>query len=127
MAADTIVESIQLEVLSEKRKGQGGKDYETLYVEYNGKKWTVGKKSSDRVKRGEKYDFNLQKSEWKDKIYYWANLNDDSGSEEAPRKDEPSQGPGEVTNTQIVEYFRALSLEKKLRMLQYLIGVLGEK
>lgn len=126
MAADTIVESIELMVESEKRKGQGGKEFNTLIVKHNGKIWTVGKKSADSVKEGETYNFNLQKSEWKDKIYYWANLNN---SDEKPKKENNIENGTacEITNTRVVEYFKKLTLQKKLRMLQYLIGILGEE
>lgn len=130
MAADTIVESVELEVQSEKRKGQGGKDYDTLFVEHKGKKWTIGKKSADHVKKGNTYDFNLQKSEWNDKIYYWANLNedvDDKSEKKDKADDDKKDSSNGVTNTQVVEYFKALPMSKKISMLQYLLGVMGEK
>lgn len=112
---------ISLVVESEKRKGRNG-DYTVKVVKHNGKSWTVGKKGQDKVEVGGTYPFKLEKSEYNDQIYYWANLIEDE-TEKPDKKPEqkPEQPSSAITNTQFVAYFKSLDKEKKITALKYLL------
>ena len=111
------VESIVLKVEEETRKGRNG-DYTVKVVKSQEKTWTVGKKDVDLVKVGQTYTFNLQKSEYNDTIYYWANLTKD---QKASVSEEASSSSTKITNKDVVAYFDSLDKEAQKSMIWYLI------
>lgn len=121
--AETIEESVRLVVEEEERKGRNGK-YSVKIVRYKGKVWTVGKKETDKVDVGGKYEFKLVKNEYNDQIYYWANLaeTDDDG-DETPNKSKPSDF--DKVKKDFIKYFESQSLEKQKQILGVLLEKLG--
>lgn len=114
------VKQISLVVEEETRKGREG-DYKVKVVKNQDKSWTVGKKYQDKVEVGKTYTFELQKSEYKDQIYYWANLIE---SQQQPTQSDAAQSQQIITNTQVVEYFKNLDATAKKNMIQYLVGLM---
>lgn len=113
------VESIRLTVEEEKRKGRSG-DYTVKVVKSQGKTWTVGKKDQENVKVGQEYTFSLQKSEYNDSIYYWANL----AKDDSKKGEEGSSNSAGITNKDVVSYFKALDKDAQKKMIAYLVDLL---
>lgn len=109
------VDSIVLKVETETRKRRDG-DQQVLVVKHKGKSWTVSKNNLDSVEVGKSYDFNLVKSEWKDSLYYWANLNEPSGQES--KATETSE---EISNREFFDYFKSFTRDQKIKAIKYFI------
>lgn len=113
MASTTVVESIKAKVEEVSKKGREG-SYKVKVVKANGKEWTVSKDDKDSVKVGQEYNFKLSKSEYNDKLYYWANL---LKSEEAP-EDGESQ---DEFKSKVFKWLAALDTDQKKKVIVYLL------
>lgn len=119
MADSNVVnENVSLKVGEQTKKGKEG-SYVEKVVEFNGKKYVLGKADKDKVKVGETYDFKLVKSEFNDKLYYWANLVNQK-KEEAPA----NTGTDEF-KTKVFSYLKKLDREKQIATVKYILDNLN--
>ena len=85
MASTVVNESIVAKVEEVSKRGKEG-NYTAKVVKFNSKEYTVSKDDKDKVKVGQEYEFKLTKSEYNDKLYYWANLVQKESQGEQPDK-----------------------------------------
>jgi hypothetical protein len=122
MAESTIIrEKVILLVEEQTRKGKEGQ-YTERVVECEGKKYTIGKNSRDKVEVGKTYEFNLSKSEYNDKLYYWANLA--NSKKEQPPKPSVDTDSTEFKN-QVFSYLRGLDRQKQIATVKYILDNLN--
>lgn len=116
MANSTVInEDVVAKVVQIEKRGKEG-SYKELAVKVNGKDHVISKNDKSKVKVGQEYHFKLTKSEYNDKLYYWANLidnNEDSGS--------GSSGEGDDFKKQVFSWLNKLSTEEKKKTISYLL------
>ena len=119
MANKTVVveDSLAEVVLVEKRGKEG--PYKAKVVKVNNKDWVVSKNDKDKVKVGQKYHFELSKSEYDDKLYYWANLID--GGEGDDSKNSNSSVNDQDFKKKVFSWLNNLSPEEKKKTIIYLL------
>lgn len=120
MASTPVKENVICQVIQVTRRGPQGQ-YKDKAVQYNGKDYIVGKNDRDDVEVGKKYSFNLSKSEYNDKLYYWANL----------VKEEVSNGEGNSSNRdqrkkEGFSWLNSLTKEEKKKVIIYLLDKVTE-
>ena len=113
MASTVVAEKVLAKVVEVTKRGKEG-SYQEKVVEYNGKNYSVGKNSKDKVKVGQEYEFKLSKSEYNDKLYYWANL-----LEENQSSSESSGKSGELTSKEFFDYWDNLPAENQKKAFKY--------
>lgn len=117
MASTLIEESVRLTVEEVEKRGKEGR-YKEKAVKYSGKTYTVSKNDRDSVKVGKAYNFSLSKSEYNDKLYYWANLVKDESSEKGG---EGSSSEG-MDSKLFFDYWNGLTAERQMKALKYFIN-----
>ena len=125
MTEDVTAKNISLKVEIEQVSTQNGK-VDRKVVKHNGKIWTVGKKGRDKVEVGKSYNFDLEKSEYNDKIYYWANLvesetNSNTGDGSTSASDE------KTVKSNFMTWFDSQSQNKKIEVITVLLGHLKQE
>lgn len=116
MASTVVVEKVLAKVEEVNKRGKEG-TYTAKVVKYNGKEHTVSKDDKDKVKAGVEYNFKLTKSEYNDKLYYWANLIEDKTSPESGS----SEQSDEDFKKKVFAYLDGLDKEKKKSVINYLL------
>lgn len=115
MASTIVVEKILAKVEEVSKRGREG-TYKAKVVKVNGKEWTISKDDKDSVEVGKEYNFKLSKSEYNDKLYYWANLIAD---------EKPSASSNNTTDDdfkkQVFAWLSALDKDKKKSVITYLL------
>lgn len=119
MASTAVKDNVVGQVIQVTRRGPQGQ-YKEKVVQYNGKDYVVGKNDRDEVEVGKKYTFNLFKSEYNDKLYYWANLakDEDSGSMGDSSKDQRKK--------EGFSWLNSLTKEEKKKVIVYLLDKVTE-
>lgn len=120
MASTPVKENVVCQVIQVTRRGSQGQ-YKDKAVQYNGKDYIVGKNDRDDVEVGKKYSFNLSKSEYNDKLYYWANLvkgEDSSEGGNSPSKDQRKK--------EGFSWLNSLTKEEKKKVIVYLLDKVTE-
>lgn len=113
MASTVVSESITAKVEEVSKRGKEG-SYKSKVVKFNNKEYTVSKDDKDKVKVGQEYLFKLTKSEYNDKLYYWANLI------ESDKKDEgESQGSSGITSKEFFDYWDSLPMDNQKKAFKY--------
>lgn len=116
MASTVVVENVRAKVEEVSKRGKEG-SYKAKVVKVNNKEWTISKDDKDRVNVGQEYDFKLSKSEYNDKLYYWANLisneSSDSGQSSIEVEDELKK--------KVFDYLNSLDKDKKKSVIDYLL------
>ena len=113
MASTVVNESVIAKVEEVSKRGKEG-TYKSKVVKVNGKEYTVGKDDKDKVKVGQEYEFKLSKSEYNDKLYYWANL------VESDKKDQgESQGSQSITSKEFFDYWDNLPMDNQKKAFKY--------
>ena len=111
MASTVVEEKVSAKVVEVEKRGKEGK-YKEKAVKYNDKTFIVSKKDKDSVKVGETYEFSLTKSEFNDKLYYWANLKIEKKAE----GEEPSKG---MDSKAFFDYWSTLPAENQKKAFKY--------
>lgn len=119
MASTPIKENVVGQVVQVTRRGPQGQ-YKEKVVQYNGKDYVVGKNDRDSVEVGGKYTFNLSKNEYNDKLYYWANLVKEGGSD---NKDDSSK---DQRKKEGFSWLNSLTKEEKKKVIVYLLDKITE-
>lgn len=120
MASTVVEEDIVGKVVQVKKKGKEG-EYQAKVVQYKNKDYEVGKNYKDQVTVGKEYHFKLTKSEFNDKLYYWANLIEKGLKSEGDTPNQ-SETPAEDTlKKQVFKYLEGLDKDKKKAVINYLI------
>lgn len=115
MSTSTVInEDILAEVVEVTQRGRGG-SYQNKVVQVNGKDHVVSKNDKDKVQVGKSYHFRLTKSEYNDKLYYWANLIEDKEPESSSEKSEDD------FKRQAFAWMKKLDTEKKKEIIKYLL------
>ena len=112
MASNVVEEKVSLQVVEVEKRGKEGK-YKEKAVKYKDKTYTVGKKDKDSVKVGKTYEFTLTKSEYNDKLYYWANLVESEG------KKEEGSSSSNMDSKAFFDYWAKLSPENQKKAFKY--------
>lgn len=120
MASTAVKENVVGQVIQVTRRGPQGQ-YKEKVVQYNGKDYVVGKNDRDSVEVGKKYSFNLSKSEYNDKLYYWANLVKDENSDEGGNSPSSDQRKKEGFS-----WLNSLTKEEKKKVIIYLLDKVTE-
>lgn len=120
MASTPVKENVICQVIQVTRRGPQGQ-YKDKAVQYNGKDYIVGKNDRDDVEVGKKYSFNLSKSEYNDKLYYWANLVKDKVSNE-----EGNSSNGDQRKKEGFSWLNSLTKEEKKKVIIYLLDKVTE-
>ena len=120
MASTPVKENVVGQVIQVTRRGPQGQ-YKEKVVQYNGKDYVVGKNDRDSVEVGKKYSFNLSKSEYNDKLYYWANLVKDEDSDEGGNSPSSDQRKKEGFS-----WLNSLTKEEKKKVIIYLLDKVTE-
>lgn len=120
MASTAVKENVVGQVIQVTRRGPQGQ-YKEKVVQYNGKDYVVGKNDRDSVEVGKKYSFNLSKSEYNDKLYYWANLVKDEDSDEGGNSPSSDQRKKEGFS-----WLNSLTKEEKKKVIVYLLDKVTE-
>lgn len=122
MAESVIVkEKVVLVVGEQTRRGKEGQ-YTEKVVECEGKKYTIGKYSKDKVEIGKTYSFDLSKSEYNDKLYYWANLSNNRG--ESVPKSAMDVNSDEFKRS-VFNYLKGLDRDKQIATIKYILDNLN--
>lgn len=115
MASTVVVENVRAKVEEVSKRGKEG-SYKAKVVKVNGKEWSVSKDDKDKVKVGQEYNFKLSKSEYNDKLYYWANLIAEEGS---------GSGQSEIDDGEfkkkVFDWLSKLDKDKKKSVITYLL------
>ena len=114
MASTVVNESVVAKVEEVSKRGKEG-NYTAKIVKFNSKEYTVSKDDRDKVKVGQEYEFKLTKSEYNDKLYYWANL-----VQKENRQDNQSSNSDEFKK-QVFAYLDNLPKEQKVLTIKYLV------
>ena len=117
MASTVVNENVTAKVEEVSKRGKEG-NYTEKVVKFEGKDYTVSKGDREKVKTGSEYSFKLTKSEYNDKLYYWANLivkEDKKTQESGDHKD-----PDEIKK-QAFAWLNGLSKEEKVAVVKYLV------
>lgn len=120
MASTPVKENVVGQVIQVTRRGPQGQ-YKEKVVQYNEKDYVVGKNDRDSVEVGKKYSFNLSKSEYNDKLYYWANLVKDEDSDEGGNSPSSDQRKKEGFS-----WLNSLTKEEKKKVIVYLLDKVTE-
>lgn len=120
MASTPVKENVICQVIQVTRRGPQGQ-YKDKAVQYNGKDYIVGKNDRDDVEVGKKYSFNLSKSEYNDKLYYWANLIKDKVSNE-----EGNSSNRDQRNKEGFSWLNSLTKDEKKKVIIYLLDKVTE-
>lgn len=120
MASTPVKENVVCQVIQVTRRGPQGQ-YKDKAVQYNGKDYIVGKNDRDDVEVGKQYSFNLSKSEYNDKLYYWANLVKDEDSDERGNSSSKDQRKKEGFS-----WLNSLTKEEKKKVIVYLLDKVTE-
>lgn len=120
MASTPVKENVVCQVIQVTRRGPQGQ-YKDKAVQYNGKDYIVGKNDRDDVEVGKKYSFNLSKSEYNDKLYYWANLVKDEDPDERGNSSSKDQRKKEGFS-----WLNSLTKEEKKKVIVYLLDKVTE-
>lgn len=115
MASTVVNESVMAKVEEVSKRGKEG-NYSAKVVKVGGKEYTVSKDDKDKVKVGQEYEFKLTKSEYNDKLYYWANLI----QKEQGQGQQPAANSDEFKK-QVFSYLDGLSKEQKVLTIKYLV------
>ena len=116
MASTVVNESIIAKVEEITKKGKEG-SYKAKVVKVEGKDYTVSKNDSEKVKVGQEYEFKLTKSEYNDKLYYWANLiQKESQADNTKDQDEFKR--------EVFAWLDSLPKEQRVATIKYLIDKL---
>lgn len=120
MASTSVKENVVCQVIQVTRRGPQGQ-YKDKAVQYNGKDYIVGKNDRDEVEVGKEYSFNLSKSEYNDKLYYWANLvkDEDSGKR-------GNSSSGDQRKKEGFSWLNSLTKEEKKKVIVYLLDKVTE-
>jgi hypothetical protein len=114
MASTVVYESVLAKVEEVSKRGKEG-SYTAKVVKFNSKEYTVSKDDKDKVKVGQEYEFKLTKSEYNDKLYYWANL-----IQKENKQDNQPGNPDEFKK-QVFAYLDNLPKEQKVLTIKYLV------
>ena len=114
MASTVVNESVVAKVEEVSKRGKEG-NYTAKVVKFNSKEYTVSKDDKDKVKVGQEYEFKLTKSEYNDKLYYWANL-----VQKETKQDQQPEG-SEDFKKQVFAYLDNLPKEQKVLTIKYLV------
>lgn len=114
MASTVVNESVIAKVEEVSKRGKEG-SYTVKVVKFNSKEYTVSKDDKDKVKVGQEYEFKLTKSEYNDKLYYWANL------VQKETKQDQQSGAQEDFKKQVFAYLDNLPKEQKVLTIKYLV------
>lgn len=121
MAQGTVVkEEVTAKVTEVSKRGREG-SYKEKVVQFNGKDYTVGKNDKDKVKVGREYDFKLTKSEYNDKLYYWANLiseGSNDGGNQSGSNNRKNSGDNDGIDW---DGLKALNTVKKVKLAKWLL------
>ena len=120
MASTPVKENVVCQVIQVTRRGPQGQ-YKDKAVQYNGKDYIVGKNDRDEVEVGNEYSFNLSKSEYNDKLYYWANLVKDEDSSKRSNSSSSDQRKKEGFS-----WLNSLTKEEKKKVIIYLLDKVTE-
>ena len=120
MASTVVNEKVTAKVEEVSKRGKEG-SYKVKVVKFNNKEYTVGKEDKDSVKVGQTYDFKLSKSEYNDKLYYWANL---VKQEQSGDKAEEGGSEDQAFKNQVFAYLKALPKDKKIATINYILNTL---
>lgn len=120
MASTPVKENVVCQVIQVTRRGPQGQ-YKDKAVQYNGKDYIVGKNDRDEVEVGKEYSFNLSKSEYNDKLYYWANLVKDEDSSKRSNSSSSDQRKKEGFS-----WLNSLTKEEKKKVIIYLLDKVTE-
>lgn len=115
MASTVVVESIRAKVEEVSKRGKEG-SYKAKVVKVNGKEWSVSKDDKDKVKVGQEYDFKLSKSEYNDKLYYWANLISEGSSDSGQLEIDEGE-----FKKKVFDWLSKLDKDKKKQVINYLL------
>ena len=116
MASTVVNDSVIAKVEEVSKRGREG-SYTVKVVKVEGKEYTVSKDDKDKVKVGQEYEFKLTKSEYNDKLYYWANL--------IQKEDKPGQSSSsDDFKKQVFNWLDNLPKEQKVKTIKYLIDQL---
>ena len=116
MASTVVNEGIRAKVEEVSKRGKEG-SYTAKVVKVEGKEYTIGKDDKEKVKTGQEYEFKLTKSEYNDKLYYWANLiQKDSQPAQAQNADEFKR--------QVFAWLDSLPKEQRVATIKYLVDQL---
>jgi hypothetical protein len=115
MASTVVQESVVAKVEEVSKKGREG-TYKAKVIKFNSKEYTVSKDDKEKVQVGQEYEFKLTKSEYNDKLYYWANL-----IQKEVKQDSQSQVGSEDFKKQVFSYLDSLSKENKIATIEYLL------
>ena len=118
MASTIVNEKVTAKVEEVSKRGKEG-SFKVKVVKFNSKEYTVGKEDKDSVKVGQTYDFKLSKSEYNDKLYYWANLIKQEQGEGSPE-----EGEDQAFKNQVFAYLKALPKDKKIATIEYILKTL---
>ena len=119
MASTVVLESLSAKVEEVSKKGREG-SYKVKVVKANGKEWSVSKDDKDKVQVGREYNFKLSKSEYNDKLYYWANLIKSENTDIQDLED------GDEFKQKVFSWLKNLSYEEKKKVIIYLIDKMKE-
>lgn len=121
MASTTVKENYIGTVSLAERRGKEGK-FQVKVVSYDGKDYEVGKTYKDQVEVGGEYVFNLSKSEYNDKLYYWANLVTKRSQDKPAENKSSSVNIGDdEAKKQAFNYLNSLDKEHKISVIKYLL------
>lgn len=115
MASTVVNESVVAKVEEVSKRGKEG-NYTAKVVKFNSKEYTVSKDDKDKVKVGQEYEFKLTKSEYNDKLYYWANL-----VQKETKQDQQSGPSPDEFKKQVFAYLDSLPKEQKVLTIKYLV------
>ena len=113
MASTVVQESIIAKVEEVSKRGKEG-TYKVKVVKFNNKEYSVSKDDKDSVKVGQEYEFKLTKSEYNDKLYYWANLIETGKKESGESQSSPT-----FTSKDFFDYWDNLPMDNQKKAFKY--------